>query len=232
MTPPASTAKSKPRAAPRIGIVSLGCPKALVDSERILTRLRAEGYEIAPSYQRADLVLVNTCGFIDSARAESLDAIGEALEENGKVVVTGCLGAEGGLIREKYPDVLAVTGPHQYEAVMEAVKLMSLVAEMGEEARALTHPHFKPPGPTMTSDAGIPARSDTSARNTSHAARLAHITQVRPSERPSTMVGSCDDPTADVITCPRSKDERSMLMRRGSPAIVGSGRPPGPRRWW
>ena len=126
MTPPASAAKSKPRraaarAAPRIGIVSLGCPKALVDSERILTRLRAEGYEIAPSYQRADLVLVNTCGFIDSARAESLDAIGEALEENGKVVVTGCLGAEGGLIREKYPDVLAVTGPHQYEAVMAAV---------------------------------------------------------------------------------------------------------------
>jgi ribosomal protein S12 methylthiotransferase len=124
-----AAAKSKPgRAAargarpnPRIGIVSLGCPKALVDSERILTRLRAEGYEIAPSYQRADLVLVNTCGFIDSARAESLDAIGEALEENGKVVVTGCLGAESGLIREKYPDVLAVTGPHQYEAVMEAV---------------------------------------------------------------------------------------------------------------
>ena len=129
MTPPASASKSKPaaerragaRAAPRIGIVSLGCPKALVDSERILTRLRAEGYEIAPSYQRADLVLVNTCGFIDSARAESLDAIGEALAENGKVVVTGCLGAEGGLIREKYPDVLAVTGPHQYEAVMAAV---------------------------------------------------------------------------------------------------------------
>ena len=124
-----AAAKSKPgrantrgaRANPRIGIVSLGCPKALVDSERILTRLRAEGYEIAPNYQRADLVLVNTCGFIDSARAESLDAIGEALEENGKVVVTGCLGAEGGLIREKYPDVLAVTGPHQYEAVMEAV---------------------------------------------------------------------------------------------------------------
>jgi ribosomal protein S12 methylthiotransferase len=129
MTPPAPAAKSKPgaaraarrAAAPRIGIVSLGCPKALVDSERILTRLRAEGYEIAPSYRRADLVLVNTCGFIDSARAESLDAIGEALEENGKVVVTGCLGAEGGLIREKYPDVLAVTGPHQYEAVMAAV---------------------------------------------------------------------------------------------------------------
>lgn len=134
MTPPATAAKSKAgaarradaatrgaRANPRIGIVSLGCPKALVDSERILTRLRAEGYEIAPSYERADLVLVNTCGFIDSARAESLDAIGEALEQNGKVVVTGCLGAEDGLIRAKYPDVLAVTGPHQYEAVMEAV---------------------------------------------------------------------------------------------------------------
>ena len=121
-----SGTQSRPKApaaakARRIGIVSLGCPKALVDSERILTRLRAEGYAIAPTYQRADLVLVNTCGFIDSARKESLDAIGEALEENGKVVVTGCLGAEGGLIRERYPDVLAVTGPHQYEAVVEAV---------------------------------------------------------------------------------------------------------------
>ncbi len=115
----ATTRGARPN--PRIGIVSLGCPKALVDSERILTRLRAEGYEIAPSYERADLVLVNTCGFIDSARAESLDAIGEALAENGKVVVTGCLGAEGSLIRDKYPDVLAVTGPHQYEAVVEAV---------------------------------------------------------------------------------------------------------------
>ena len=120
-----ATAKAGPKAGAaatrRIGIVSLGCPKALVDSERILTRLRAEGYDIAPSYERADLVLVNTCGFIDSARAESLDAIGEALAENGKVIVTGCLGAESGLIREKYPDVLAVTGPHQYEAVVEAV---------------------------------------------------------------------------------------------------------------
>jgi ribosomal protein S12 methylthiotransferase len=122
-----SRASTKPKAGAgrrlgnRIGIVSLGCPKALVDSERILTRLRAEGYDLAPSYDGADLVLVNTCGFIDSARAESLDAIGEALAENGKVVVTGCLGAESGLIREKYPDVLAVTGPHQYEAVVEAV---------------------------------------------------------------------------------------------------------------
>jgi len=105
----------------KIGIVSLGCPKALVDSERILTRLRAEGYEIAPDYAGADVVLVNTCGFLDSARAESLDAIGEAIAENGRVIVTGCLGAEESLIRAAHPKVLAVTGPHNYEAVMEAV---------------------------------------------------------------------------------------------------------------
>jgi ribosomal protein S12 methylthiotransferase len=108
-------------ASPKIGIVSLGCPKALVDSERIITRLRAEGYEIAPDYAGADAVLVNTCGFLDSARAESLDAIGEAIAENGRVIVTGCLGAEEHVIRAAHPKVLAVTGPHQYEAVMEAV---------------------------------------------------------------------------------------------------------------
>jgi ribosomal protein S12 methylthiotransferase len=106
---------------PKIGVVSLGCPKALVDSERILTRLRAEGYEIAPDYKGADAVLVNTCGFLDSARAESLDAIGEAIAQNGRVVVTGCLGAEADLVRAAHPKVLAVTGPHQYEAVMAAV---------------------------------------------------------------------------------------------------------------
>lgn len=106
---------------PKIGIVSLGCPKALVDSERILTRLRAEGYEISPTYQDANLVLVNTCGFLDSARAESLEAIGEALAENGRVIVTGCLGTDRQVILEKYPDVLAVTGPHQYEEVVDAV---------------------------------------------------------------------------------------------------------------
>lgn len=106
---------------PKVGIVSLGCPKALVDSERIITRLRAEGYEIAPDYSGADVVLVNTCGFLDSARAESLDAIGEAIAENGRVIVTGCLGAEENLIRAAHPKVLAVTGPHQYESVMEAV---------------------------------------------------------------------------------------------------------------
>ncbi|MFL2546928.1 MAG: 30S ribosomal protein S12 methylthiotransferase RimO [Candidatus Rariloculaceae bacterium] len=106
---------------PRIGFVSLGCPKALVDSERILSQLRSEGYETAADYAGADLVVVNTCGFLDSARDESLDAIGEAIAENGQVVVTGCLGAESDLIREAHPRVLAVTGPHQYEAVLAAV---------------------------------------------------------------------------------------------------------------
>lgn len=108
-------------AIPKVGIVSLGCPKALVDSERIVTRLRAEGYQIAPDYSGADLVLVNTCGFLESARDESLDTIGEALSENGKVIVTGCLGVEPEVIRERHPGVLAVTGPHQYEQVMDAV---------------------------------------------------------------------------------------------------------------
>ncbi|HDY95212.1 MAG: 30S ribosomal protein S12 methylthiotransferase RimO [Sulfitobacter litoralis] len=106
---------------PTIGMVSLGCPKALVDSERILTRLRAEGYGVSPDYAGADAVIVNTCGFLDSAKAESLDAIGEALKENGKVIVTGCLGAEPDYIREHHPRILAVTGPHQYEQVLDAV---------------------------------------------------------------------------------------------------------------
>jgi len=111
----------KPDAIPKVGIVSLGCPKALVDSERIVTGLRAEGYQISPDYSGADLVLVNTCGFLDSAREESLDAIGEAIESNGKVIVTGCLGAEPEVIEKAHPKVLAVTGPHQYEQVMDAV---------------------------------------------------------------------------------------------------------------
>ncbi|MCC0064763.1 MAG: 30S ribosomal protein S12 methylthiotransferase RimO [Defluviimonas sp.] len=106
---------------PCIGMVSLGCPKALVDSERILTRLRAEGYRISPDYQGAEAVIVNTCGFLDSAKAESLQAIGEALAENGRVIVTGCLGAEPDYITGAHPSVLAVTGPHQYEAVLDAV---------------------------------------------------------------------------------------------------------------
>jgi ribosomal protein S12 methylthiotransferase len=121
----APRARPKPSsnaAAPKVGFVSLGCAKALVDSERIITRLRAEGYEIAPSYDGADVVVVNTCGFLDSAKAESLDAIGEAMAENGRVVVTGCFGVEDKRIRAAFPDVLAVTGPHQYEAVMEAVR--------------------------------------------------------------------------------------------------------------
>ncbi|MBO9441688.1 30S ribosomal protein S12 methylthiotransferase RimO [Phaeobacter italicus] len=106
---------------PTLGMVSLGCPKALVDSERILTRLRAEGYGVSPDYSGADAVIVNTCGFLDSAKAESLEAIGEALKENGKVIVTGCLGAEPDYIREHHPRILAVTGPHQYEQVLDAV---------------------------------------------------------------------------------------------------------------
>ncbi len=110
-----------PQSLPKVGFVSLGCPKALVDSERILTELRAEGYLISPSYADADLVVVNTCGFIDSAVAESLEAIGEALAENGKVIVTGCLGAKGNVVRQAHPKVLAVTGPHATNEVMSAV---------------------------------------------------------------------------------------------------------------
>jgi ribosomal protein S12 methylthiotransferase len=106
---------------PTIGMVSLGCPKALVDSERILTRLRAEGYGISPDYAGAEAVIVNTCGFLDSAKAESLEAIGEALDANGRVIVTGCLGAEPEYITGAHPKVLAVTGPHQYEQVLDAV---------------------------------------------------------------------------------------------------------------
>ena len=106
---------------PNIGMVSLGCPKALVDSERILTKLRAEGYGISPNFEGADAVIVNTCGFLDSAKAESLEAIGEAIDENGRVIVTGCLGAEPEFITGAHPRVLAVTGPHQYESVLDAV---------------------------------------------------------------------------------------------------------------
>lgn len=120
--------------ASRVGFISLGCPKALVDSERILTQLRAEGYAISPSYADADLVVVNTCGFIDAAVAESLDTIGEALAENGRVIVTGCLGADSDRVLDAHPDVLAVTGPHAYEEVMRAV-----------------HAHLPPPHDPYTS---------------------------------------------------------------------------------
>jgi ribosomal protein S12 methylthiotransferase len=111
---------TNPRA-PKVSFVSLGCPKALVDSERIITRLRAEGYELTRQHQGADLAIVNTCGFLESAQAESLEAIGTALAENGKVVVTGCMGAEPEKITERFPNVLAITGPQQYESVLEAV---------------------------------------------------------------------------------------------------------------
>lgn len=116
LTPPRPALKT-----PKVGFVSLGCPKALVDSERIITQLRSQGYDIAGTYDGADVVVVNTCGFLDSAKQESLDAIGEALNENGRVIVTGCFGVEEARIREAYPAVLAITGPHQYERVVEAV---------------------------------------------------------------------------------------------------------------
>ena len=106
---------------PRVGLVSLGCPKALVDSERIITKLRSDGYQMSPDYAGADVVLVNTCGFLDSAKEESLEAIGEAIAENGRVVVTGCMGNEAEVIRKRFPDVLAITGPQQYEEVVSAV---------------------------------------------------------------------------------------------------------------
>jgi len=113
--------KTRKQTAPQVGFVSLGCPKAAADAEQILTRLRAEGYELSGSYAGADLVVVNTCGFIDSAVEESLEAIGEALTENGRVIVTGCLGAKGDIVRQTHPKVLAVTGPHALAEVMEAV---------------------------------------------------------------------------------------------------------------
>ena len=125
---------------PKVGIVSLGCPKALVDSERIITKLRADGYALSADYTGADIVVVNTCGFLDSARDESLEAIGEAMNQNGKVLVTGCMGATPELIRDKFPNVLGITGPHQYEAVVKAVhehvpieknKFVDLIPEAG-----------------------------------------------------------------------------------------------------
>ena len=126
MTDDTPSTAAAPPAAPKIGFVSLGCPKALTDSELILTQLRAEGYDTSKTFAGADLVIVNTCGFIDDAVKESLDTIGEALAENGKVIVTGCLGAKAGegggnLVRQMHPSVLAVTGPHATEEVMDAV---------------------------------------------------------------------------------------------------------------
>ena len=132
----------------KVGFISLGCPKALVDSENIITRLRAEGYEISPSYEGSDLVVVNTCGFIDEAVEESLEAIGEALNKNGKVIVTGCLGAKGNIVANNYPQVLAITGPHAMEEVMQHVHahlppshdpFTSLIPPAGIK---LTPPHY------------------------------------------------------------------------------------------
>jgi len=114
---------AKEKTAPLVGIISLGCPKALVDSERILTQLRSEGYQFSPSCEDADVVIVNTCGFLDSAKEESLEAIGDAINANGRVIVTGCMGAEPESITKAYPKVLAVTGPHQYEAVINAIHI-------------------------------------------------------------------------------------------------------------
>ena len=119
--PASKPRRAAPKPAPRVGLVSLGCPKALVDSERIITRLRSEGYQLSADYAGADVVVVNTCGFLNSAKQESLDAIGEAMAQNGRVVVTGCLGVEKERIMAAHPGVLAVTGPHQYEAVVAAV---------------------------------------------------------------------------------------------------------------
>ena len=135
----------------RVGMVSLGCPKALVDSERILTRLRADGYAMSADYQGADVVLVNTCGFLDSAKEESLEAIGEAIAENGRVIVTGCMGDEAELIRARFPQVLAVTGAHQYEDVVEAVHeaapptqgpFIDLIPQPDEAGIKLTPRHY------------------------------------------------------------------------------------------
>jgi ribosomal protein S12 methylthiotransferase len=138
---------------PKVGFVSLGCPKALVDSERILTQLRVEGYEIVPSYGAADVVVVNTCGFIDAAVTESLDAIGEALAENGKVIVTGCLGKRAEVIREAHPDVLAITGPQDYASVMSAVHKQ--VPRRHDPHLDLVHGPRRRPGDAQMDDVGI-----------------------------------------------------------------------------
>ncbi len=162
---------------PKVGFVSLGCPKALVDSERILTALRSEGYEVAPTYDKADVVVVNTCGFIDAAIDESLDAIGEALEQNGRVIVTGCLGARPERILERHPSVLKVTGPHAYEDVMAAV-----------------HEHLPPrhdpfvdlvPGAGRASDAASLRVSEDLRRLQQQVQLLHHSGPARPAGQPS-----------------------------------------------
>lgn len=151
IAPPGSTSPRTLPRQPRVGMVSLGCPKALVDSERILTKLRADGYSLSGDYADADVVLVNTCGFLDSAKEESLDAIGEAMAENGRVIVTGCMGNEADAIRARFPDVLAITGAHQYEAVVSAVHdaapptqgpYVDLIPGLDEAGLKLTPRHY------------------------------------------------------------------------------------------
>ena len=146
--PAAPSDPARPRAAPRVSFVSLGCPKNLVDSERIVTQLRAEGYDLAKTHAGADLVVVNTCGFLDSAKAESLAAIGDALRANGKVIVTGCMGAQPDVIAERFPDLLAITGPQAYESVVRAVRAAApaphdpLTALVPEGGIKLTPRHY------------------------------------------------------------------------------------------
>jgi ribosomal protein S12 methylthiotransferase len=154
---------------PRGGFVSLGCPKATVDSERILTQLRAEGYAISPTYDGADLVLVNTCGFIDAAVEESLEAIGEALSENGRVIVTGCLGARADLVRDAHPEVLAVTGPHAYQEGMEAVHRHLRSGILTSSSNFWTRPSWNAwaPSPTRRLQAQRPTRCRERSREES-----------------------------------------------------------------
>ena len=152
--------------APKIGFVSLGCPKALVDSERILSQLRAEGYETAADYTGADVVVVNTCGFLDSAREESLDAIGEALAENGRVIVTGCLGAEPETIRAAHPNVIAITGPHQYEAVVSKGQALHEKQTQGRQLESAEIADFEKHRDTLLSNSV--ARNFLDAREKLH----------------------------------------------------------------
>ncbi len=177
---------------PRIGMVSLGCPKALVDSERILTRLRAEGYAISPDYAGAEAVIVNTCGFLDSAKAESLEAIGEALAENGRVIVTGCLGAEPDYITGAHPTVLAVTGPHQYEAVLDAVHAAVPPAPIRSSTCCRPRASTSRPATTVTSrfqraatTSASSASSPTCAANSSRARPTPSCARPKNSSRPA-----------------------------------------------
>ena len=179
---------------PKVGFVSLGCPKALVDSERILTQLRTDGYDLSPDYEGADVVVVNTCGFIDSSKAESLEAIGEALEANGRVIVTGCLGVHEDEIRELHPNVLAVTGPQQYEAVVSEVRN---TLPTGSENKPSSAIEIRVTEKTATSTMGTsaPARAPASSVLSSLSAPSAGIIDGRcfPGDRSRNCELSCAD---------------------------------------